>query len=324
LLPRLNQQHISPRKPISFTPLPSDEIVASIWPNDKPHHQSEWSDPISKKKKKHAVSHVKNEAPSLHAPSSKPKVFDINKYHTLLGHINEQYLVRTAKYYNQVLTGTLSSCIPCALAKSTRTPISKTPNVRDPTPGRRIYLDISYVNKLSTKGNKYWLLLVDDSTDFAWSYFLGRKSDTASTVVQFLTTMKNQNTPVFIIRCDNSGENQVLRTATQNAGFSIQYEYTAPSTPQHNGRVERKFSVLYNLMRSMLNYASIPDTICTALWAEAASHSTDLINAICTASNPVPPYKNMFLVPMHRTFTLCIHLAKCVFCIIQLKSNQKS
>jgi hypothetical protein len=105
--------------------------------------------------------------------------------------------------------------------------------------------------------------------------------------------MKNK-TPVSIIRCDNSGENQVLRTHTTEAGFSIQYEYTAPATPQHNGRVERKFSVLYNYMRSMLNYAQVPEHIRTALWAEAASHATDILNAICTATNPVPPYKQMY------------------------------
>jgi hypothetical protein len=43
-------------------------------------------------------------------------------------------------------------------------------------------------------------------------------------------------------------------------------------------------------MRSILNTANLPRNLHNNLWAEAAHHSTDIINGTCTTINPVPPY----------------------------------
>jgi hypothetical protein len=140
---KANKPSIVHDKPkILFPPLPSDALVSTIWPKvSQPPSPSEWSAPITRKTKQHRTVTV---APTTLQPvltqPTKPKVFDINKYHTVLGHINEKYLIRTANYYGQVLKGTLQPCIPCTLARSTRTPISKTSHIRDSIPGNRIYL----------------------------------------------------------------------------------------------------------------------------------------------------------------------------------------
>jgi hypothetical protein len=96
---------------------------------------------------------------------------------------------------------------------------------------------------------------VDDASDYVWSMFLKHKSDQRERILGFLKQMKDRGTPVSFIRCDNSGENNFLKTTTNKEGLHIQYEFTAPKTPQQNGRVERKFSILYRYMRSMLNQA---------------------------------------------------------------------
>jgi transposase InsO family protein len=35
--------------------------------------------------------------------------------------------------------------------------------------------------------------------------------------------------------------------------LNIEFEFTAPNTPQQNGKIERKFATVYGKMRAMLN-----------------------------------------------------------------------
>ena len=52
--------------------------------------------------------------------STRSPTFDINQFHSIMGHVNERYLRQTAEYYNYELNGTLSTCVHCALANIRR------------------------------------------------------------------------------------------------------------------------------------------------------------------------------------------------------------
>ena len=267
-----------------------------------------WSNEIKKERQK--VSENKPTDGWVPTPTTKPlrlgkSSFDINEFHNIMGHVNETYLRNTAQYYGITLTGNLRSCVPCNLAKIHDLPISKKTGVpRTGTPGERIFLDVSYFPNPSIANNKYWLLIVDDATDMCWSFFLKAKSDLAQTVIHFLYTMRHRGTPVKYIRLDNSGENRSLQQQTTKLFMNLQYEYTAPGTPQQNGRVERKFAILYEYMRSFLNTANVPQSLRQVLWAEAANHATDVINGLITHKNKIPPYNKHFLVYNLRTFLI--------------------
>ena len=275
-----------------------------------------WSNEIKKERQK--VSENKPTDGWVPTPTTKPlrlgkSSFDINEFHNIMGHVNENYLRNTAQYYGITLTGDLRSCVPCNLAKIHDLPISKKNGVpRTGTPGERIFLDVSYFPNPSIANNKYWLLIVDDATDMCWSFFLKAKSDLAQTVIHFLYTMRHRGTPVKYIRLDNSGENRSLQQQTTKLFMNLQYEYTAPGTPQQNGRVERKFAILYEYMRSFLNTANVPQSLRQVLWAEAANHATDVINGLITHKNKIPPYKAFFgtqptYFPYLKTFgQLCV------------------
>ena len=56
--------------------------------------------------------------------------------------------------------------------------------------------------------------------------------------------------------------------------MGLNFEYTTPSTPQQNGRMERKFSALYGRVRAILNGARLPLQLRQKLWAEAAATAT--------------------------------------------------
>ena len=83
-----------------------------------------------------------------------------------------------------------------------------------------------------------------------------------------------------IIRLDNSGENNALEKLCKQEGLGIKFEYTAPGTPQQNGRVERKFQTLYRRLRSSLFGSGIKGAFKKRLWAEAANTATDLDNIL--------------------------------------------
>jgi transposase InsO family protein len=217
-------------------------------PSSHVHPQPSWQ--LVQPAKQHRVKHNKQQQ----EPTA--QVFDINDYHKTLWHVNENSLRATAKYYGTKLTGTLQPCIPCALAKIHTHPLRKTTLPRSTVPGEQLFVDISHLSYPSLAGKKYWLLILDDATDMAFSHFLKQKSDAPEILLQFISNMNSTGKPVKYIRLDNSGENQRLRNLTTESNLNIQFEFTAPSTPQQNGRVERKFSILYGYMRSILNQAN--------------------------------------------------------------------
>jgi transposase InsO family protein len=58
---------------------------------------------------------------------------------------------------------------------------------------------------------------------------------------------------------DNAGENKTFQTeAEKDRELNLTFEFTAPCTPQQNGKIERKFTTLWGKVRSMLNSAKLP------------------------------------------------------------------
>ena len=62
--------------------------------------------------------------------------------------------------------------------------------------------------------------------------------------------------------------------------LKIRFEFTAPGTPQQNGKIERMFATLYGKTRSMLNSARFTNTIRKGLWAQCADHTVIVQNIL--------------------------------------------
>ena len=89
-----------------------------------------------------------------------------------------------------------------------------------------------------------------------------------------------QGIQVKTIRCDNAGENLKFEETCKHQGLKVKFEYTAPGTPQQNGKVERKFANLAGMIRAMMQAAEIEQPFRGLLWAEAANSATDLLHSI--------------------------------------------
>jgi hypothetical protein len=223
------------------------------------------------------------------------KSVDINVLHAVLGHPSQEITKKTAEYYGWTVKGTFNPCADCQMAKSKQNAVTKESDTRSTIPGERLFIDTSSVKAKSFGGSKFWLLVVDDCTDVAWSAFLNKKSDQVERITVLVKELeKKHKITVKYIRCDNAGENGSLEKECAKQGLGIQFEYTGPGTPQFNGRVERKFATLYSKVRAMLNGAKLPTVKRKGLWTEAARTATDLENILVSTRKPIASYNAFF------------------------------
>jgi hypothetical protein len=215
--------------------------------------------------------------------------------HGLLTHVGEDTARKTAKHYEWEVYGTLEPCNHCATAKARQKNMNKSVESKSEIPGERLLLDSSSVKGLSYGNKKFWQLVVDDCSNLGFSDFLIRKNETEKKVVKLIKDLKAKHGKIVkYIRCDNAGENVRLEAACKKEGLGIQFEFTAPGTPQQNGKVERKFATLYARVRAMLNQAGVTETLRHGLWAEAAATATLIENAVVTKQRNKSPHEEFY------------------------------
>ena len=154
------------------------------------------------------------------------ETIDINKFHALLGHVSEEKARAVAKYYGVKLSGKFVPCSACAEAKARQRNIPKSvPDDRKcSVVGERLHMDISSIKARSFGGAKYWLMVLDEATGYAFSYFLKRKCHTATTVLQLVRDLKAKGKTVRKIRCDDAGENKTTEKLLREHGFGVDFE----------------------------------------------------------------------------------------------------
>jgi hypothetical protein len=201
-------------------------------------------------------------------------------------------LRKTAQQYGWKVTGKFETCKDCQEANAKQKGVQKSTPDRCTTPGERLFIDITSIKKKSIGGSKFWLVIVDDATNFTWSIFLKQKNHTAERVMELLLKLFGSGCNVKYIRCDNAGENKDLENKCKKHDklCNIQFEYTPRDSPQYNGKAERKIAVLTGRVRSMLTAAGLPDKLRPKLWAEAARTATDVENVIISMKDGTTAY----------------------------------
>ena len=81
--------------------------------------------------------------------------------HHVAGHAGQQLMTDTAKYYGVNVTGIVTKCLSCSLAKIRQNNIPQKNESTGETPGERMYLDISSMKDESLGGRRHWAMLVD-------------------------------------------------------------------------------------------------------------------------------------------------------------------
>ena len=121
---------------------------------------------------------IKRVFDQAHAAMEPGKTISISKFHEMTGHTGEHLLNPTANYMKLKLIGTLPPCEACAKAKIRQRNFPKKKMKQLPTrPGYRVFMDICSFKQVSRGGNRHWLVVVDEFSDYTHSFFLKRKSD---------------------------------------------------------------------------------------------------------------------------------------------------
>ena len=223
------------------------------------------------------------------------KAINVNQYHEELGHPSMATTRATAKAKDVRVKDAPKVCEDCLFGKARKKSVPKEKVEQSKTPGERLFIDISSPTQRSIGGNRHWLLILDDHSDKCFSFFLSHKDMLKTKMVPFIKKLRNMGIIVKIIRCDNAGENIDFEREANEKGLDLQFEYTAPDTPQQNGRVERKFQTLYGRVRAMIfGMEDFEISAVRKLWCEAAQTATDLDGYIVKEGDELSAYQKFF------------------------------
>ena len=219
---------------------------------------------------------------------------DIRHLHGMYAHPGETVLRNTAAAYNLKVKAKMEKCEDCALSKARQANLNKQQVPRETIVGQKLMMDIASVKAKSSGGNKFWLQVTDDASDYVWSMFLKKKSELSKRMVAMIKDLRARGYPAKIIRCDRAGENIKFRDDAVTEGLGLTFEFTPPNTPQRNGRVERKFATLFGRERAMMNGARITKTMRQNLWAECAATATKVENMLVYKRNGTSSYQKFW------------------------------
>jgi transposase InsO family protein len=119
---------------------------------------------------------------------------------------------------------------------------------------------------VSTSGNSYCLVIVDDYSRLTWVYFLRDKSNIFETFKSFAILAQNQfEFDIKKVRNGNGLELKNARIDEYCDDKGIKHEFSSKYTPKQNGIVERMNRTLIDIARSMLAEYNVPDSY----WVEA-------------------------------------------------------
>jgi hypothetical protein len=147
---------------------------------------------------------------------------------------------RTATTFHSLkMKGELKVCEDCAVAKARQKNITQDWKEGSHAPGD--HLEISSIRDKNYGGSCFWVLMLDDYTDYCWSNFLKTKGDLKVKVMTLLTDLKTAGVEVKIIRYNDSRENQALHEECQAKGYGIKFEFLGPKILSVMVRLKESF-----------------------------------------------------------------------------------
>ena len=207
--------------------------------------------------------------------------------HRKWGHPHLDQMNKMAQRLEINLQGKLPKCAGCALVKSRAARTVKTSNRKATEKGERLFIDTTGPYPKSRGGMKYWMCCVDDFSDKTWTYFAPSKNYMIKFVKEMVTLINGLKLQVRYICCDNAGEHQseLQKYCVENG---ITLEYTAPNTPQQNGRAEKKIHILWQRAMTMMVTANLKVESQNKFWAEAVSTANYLEDLVIKAQRDKP------------------------------------
>ena len=215
---------------------------------------------------------------------------DINEAHDKFDHPCEDLLRQTAKEFGIELTGKLESCEGCARSKAKQKRVSHTTEAKETFVGERFYLDQSGPFDKSWNGKQYLECALDGYSGASFVNFGAAKDEIVPWFTSIVEYMESVGKPIKCVRADNAGENVKALTELCNKK-GIKLELTPPGTPQMNGKVERRQTVLIHKALASMHAANLKESTRQKLWNEAVNHANDTVAITYSRTTGSYPYK---------------------------------
>jgi transposase InsO family protein len=144
------------------------------------------------------------------------------------------------------------------LGKHVRLPFSESNNVAS-FPFQLLHCDVWTSPVLSNSGFKFYLVVLDDFTHYAWTFPLRHKSDVLLTLISFHAFVRTQfQLPIQCLQTNNGREfdNSASRAffTTHGIVLRLTYRYTS----QQNGRADQVLRTINDSIRALLFRAHAP------------------------------------------------------------------
>ena len=171
-------------------------------------------------------------------------------------------------------------CEPCSLGKAQRLPFPKVSKTVAEHKLELVHVDLWGPARVPTLGKQstYVLSILDHATSYQWFRLLPSKDSATvqSALQRWLAQAERQaERKLKIIRTDNGTE---FKGAVDEwlRDIGVQRQFTAPYSPQQNGRVERWHRTMGEGVRTLLLDLGLP----AALWGEVLRHLTWVKNRV--------------------------------------------
>ncbi|GJY38851.1 retrovirus-related pol polyprotein from transposon TNT 1-94 [Tanacetum coccineum] len=134
----------------------------------------------------------------------------------------------------------------------------------------------------------YFVTFTDDYSRYGYIYFLKHKHEVFETFKVFKNKVENQlGKTIKALRSDRGGEyiSQEFKDYLKACG--IVQQLTPPYTPQHNAVYERRNRTLLDMVRSMMNFTTLP----LSFWDYALESVARILNMVPTKKVDKTPYE---------------------------------
>ena len=213
----------------------------------------------------------------------------LSRWHIRFAHNNFRDLKSLPPLVDGMTIGdkTVDLCEPCVTEKSRRAAISKTVGTRADKPLDYVHTDIlGPLNEESCEGYRYAIAFVDSFSRYGTVYCIKSRDETFQKFQQFVADV---GIPRRLV-CDNAKEykSKALQEFCNSKGVKL--EYSAPYTPEDNGKVERKWGTVMGMVRTMLKTAQMPRN----MWCYAIQAAFYIKNRCKHSAHNKTPFEVMF------------------------------
>jgi transposase InsO family protein len=208
-------------------------------------------------------------------------------WHRRMGHMHFDNLVKVSKReavreMPQITKPTNTLCKHCQQGKQTKTRF-KSKEYSTTKPLEIVHTDlVGPTTTKGLKGERYFMLLVDDYTRMTAVFFLKNKSEAFENFKIYKEMVENEmDSRIKCLRSDNGGEFTSKEFMDYCNNHGIKRQFSVARTPQQNGVVERKNRTVQEMARTMIMDSKLTDIF----WTQAVHTTVHIQNRVMLRNN---------------------------------------